>query len=85
MISAAIATALTRVAISPGLKLIALPSGPASNIRPAKARPMPRLGIKPGRRPSTNHCSRGTNGTYRAVIKADWLLVMVCRPTVCRP
>ena len=35
--------------------------------------------------PSTSHCSNGTNGTYSAVMNADWLLGMLCSPTVCKP
>ncbi|MNJ53803.1 hypothetical protein D3C77_492130 [compost metagenome] len=80
MISAAIATALTKVAISPALNCSEPPSGPARSIKPTKAKPIPRLGIRPGRRPSTNHCSSGTKGTYKAVMNADWLLLMVCKP-----
>ncbi|MNP38585.1 hypothetical protein D3C76_1321060 [compost metagenome] len=85
MISAAMATALIKVAISPGLKLNDAPDGPDSSINPVKASMMPMLGINPGRRPSTSHCSNGTNGTYSAVMNADWLLGMLCNPTVCKP
>ncbi|MNE95012.1 hypothetical protein D3C80_1930470 [compost metagenome] len=85
MISPAMATALIRVTSSPSLKRRLPPSGPASSIRPMNARQIPMLGIRPGRRPSTSHCSSGTNGTYSAVMNADWLLLMVCRPMVCRP
>ena len=84
MISAAIATAPARVATSPGLKLSEPASGPASRISPVKASATPIQLIKPGGRFSTAHCSSGTIGTYNAVIKADWLLVMVRRPCVCR-
>src|SRR5476649_2544042 len=73
MISAAIATALTMVAISPGLNCSDAPLGPDNSIKPVKARAMPRLGIRPGRRPSTSHCKSGTQGTYRAVMQADCL------------
>jgi len=79
------AMALINVAISPGLKSSDAPPGPDSSISPVKASMIPRLGINPGLRPSTSHCSRGTKGTYSAVIKADWLLGMVCRPMVCKP
>ena len=63
MISAAMAMALIKVAISPGLKWKDAPAGPDSSIRPVKASMMPMLGISPGRRPSTSHCSKGTKGT----------------------
>lgn len=61
------------------------PDDPVNNINPANASMMPMLGINPGRRPSTSHCSNGTNGTYSAVMNADWLLKIVCRPMVCKP
>ncbi|MNP64150.1 hypothetical protein D3C76_1596260 [compost metagenome] len=77
--------ALINVAISPGLKFNAAPEGPDSSINPVNASMMPILGISPGRRPSTSHCSNGTKGTYSAVMNADWLLGMLCSPTVCRP
>ncbi|MNI45671.1 hypothetical protein D3C73_1001090 [compost metagenome] len=71
MISAAMATALISVAISPALKWNDAPAGPDSSISPVNASMMPMLGIKPGRRPSTSHCSSGTKGTYKAVMNAD--------------
>ncbi len=85
MISAATATAQINVAISPGLKFSEAPAGPVSSINPVNASMMPMAGISAGRRPSTNHCNRGTNGTYSAVMNADWLLGMVCNPMVCMP
>ena len=46
---------------------------------------MPIQLINRGGLPITSHCSRGTMGTYKAVRNADLLLLMVCRPKVCRP
>ena len=60
-----------------GLKSNEAPAGPVNSINPANASMMPMLGINPGRRPSTSHCSSGTKGTYSAVINADWLLRIV--------
>ncbi|SAT84903.1 Uncharacterised protein [Klebsiella pneumoniae] len=85
IISAAIATALARVIISPTPSASRLFSGPASRIKPIKASTIPTQDITPGIRPRHSHCSSGTSGTYIAVIKADLLLEMVCSPQVCRP
>ncbi|CUJ40937.1 Uncharacterised protein [Achromobacter xylosoxidans] len=84
MISAAIAAAPASVASSPALKCSAPASGPASSTSPVNASATPTQLISPGGRLSTAHCSSGTIGTYSAVMKADWLLVMVRRPSVCR-
>jgi hypothetical protein len=84
IISAAIASALARVIASPTPSASRLFSGPASRIRPVKASTTPRQDITPGILPRHSHCSSGTSGTYMAVIKADLLLEIDCRPQVCR-
>ncbi len=63
MISAAMATVLISVTISPELSCRDAPCGPATSISPVKARMMPSVGINPGRRPNTSHCNNGTQGT----------------------
>ena len=83
MISAAIPRVPASVRISPRLSVMSVLLGAASSIRPVKANRMPIHDMMPGNRPSTSHCNSGTIGTYMAVINADWLLVMLCRPTVC--
>ncbi|MOA13506.1 hypothetical protein D3C78_1335620 [compost metagenome] len=85
MISAAMPNVPISVSISPTLSVISLLLGAASSIRPLKANNTPTQAITPGKRPNTNHCNSGTIGTYMAVMNADWLLLMVCNPTVCRP
>ncbi|MNC50844.1 hypothetical protein D3C75_1001100 [compost metagenome] len=83
--SMAIANALTNVRNSPPLNARLELLGPLNSISPTKASRMPIQDMIPGIRPRTSHCNNGTIGTYMAVIKADWLLVMVCSPMVCRP
>ena len=84
IISAAMATAPTRVMISPGPSASRLFSGPANKIRPMNASTMPMHDIRPGILPRHSHCNSGTSGTYMAVMKADLLLEIDWSPHVCR-
>ena len=85
MISPAIGSVLTSVAISPGPSRRLKASGPAISSNPTNASAAPANAIAEGLRRKTAHCANGTIGTYSAVSSADVLLSIVWSPNVCRP